>query len=215
MYARKRKTPRRLAIGPSRTPPIWPRGTRRHAPKGAFSPPGPRGNGRMGETYVDYDDGRDGLLERSLRDAPIGSGAKFMLPAWDHDDGRTNTSIPPIWSGCGKTTGSVFTVSERRRQTGNRQRKPCRQIILSRNDITNRFLKANDERYLIRLLCGAYRPVPWQSPVSEVRILCKRPRKTFSRNKRNNARRICALHAYPARVCSIRADGVFRLTLPP
>lgn len=57
---------------------------------------------------VDYYDSWDEQSEFALHKALVGSGAKFMLSTWDHNDYRENEYISTVWSDCKKITREHF-----------------------------------------------------------------------------------------------------------
>lgn len=58
--------------------------------------------------HVDYYDSWDEASETALRDALLGSGARFLLSTWDHNDYRANEYIQTMWGFCHKTTRDHF-----------------------------------------------------------------------------------------------------------
>lgn len=58
--------------------------------------------------HVDYYDSWDEGSEAALQSALLGSGAKFMLSTWDHNDYRANEYVQTMWGFCHKTTRDHF-----------------------------------------------------------------------------------------------------------
>ena len=58
--------------------------------------------------HVDYYDSWDEASETALRDALLGSGARFLLSTWDHNDCRANEYIQTMWGFCHKATRDHF-----------------------------------------------------------------------------------------------------------
>lgn len=58
--------------------------------------------------HVDYYDSWDEQSELALHNSLVGSGAKFMLSTWDHNDYRENDYILSVWGDCEKITREHF-----------------------------------------------------------------------------------------------------------